>query len=141
MRHKSYMLVHPVRYGHLDQSLYARFVRLKTPTVDLNLQGSRHSGSANHIFSSCYPGSLGICRCLKASLHCSASQHRRPVLSTVRVGDTDVRPQRGPGNLGDLVGEPQHRRPPGTRESKTFIGGLDDFSRGSVDRIGRWVFR
>merc|ERR1719247_3068910 len=27
------------KYGHLDQSLYARFVRLKTPTVDLNLQG------------------------------------------------------------------------------------------------------
>lgn len=27
------------KYGHLDQSLYARFVRLRTPTVDLNLQG------------------------------------------------------------------------------------------------------
>lgn len=27
------------KYGHLDQSLYARFVRLQTPTVDLNLQG------------------------------------------------------------------------------------------------------
>jgi len=27
------------KYGHLDQSLYTRFVRLKTPTVDLNLQG------------------------------------------------------------------------------------------------------
>jgi len=27
------------KYGHLDQSLYARFVRLKTPTIDLNLQG------------------------------------------------------------------------------------------------------
>mmetsp|Transcript_299 Transcript_299/g.1022 ORF Transcript_299/g.1022 Transcript_299/m.1022 type:complete len:1462 (+) Transcript_299:73-4458(+) len=27
------------KYGHLDQSLYARFVRLHTPTVDLNLQG------------------------------------------------------------------------------------------------------
>jgi len=27
------------KYGHLDQSLYARFVRLKTPTTDLNLQG------------------------------------------------------------------------------------------------------
>jgi len=31
------------KYGHLDQSLYARFVRLRTPTVDLNLQGrARH---------------------------------------------------------------------------------------------------
>jgi len=27
------------KYGHLDQSLYARFVRLRTPTIDLNLQG------------------------------------------------------------------------------------------------------
>jgi len=27
------------KYGHLDQSLYARFVRLQTPTIDLNLQG------------------------------------------------------------------------------------------------------
>jgi len=27
------------KYGHLDQSLYARFVRLKTPTIDLNFQG------------------------------------------------------------------------------------------------------
>jgi intron-binding protein aquarius len=27
------------KYGHLDQSLYARFVRLQTPTTDLNLQG------------------------------------------------------------------------------------------------------
>jgi len=27
------------KYGHLDQSLYTRFVRLRTPTVDLNLQG------------------------------------------------------------------------------------------------------
>jgi len=27
------------KYGHLDQSLYARFVRLRTPTSDLDLQG------------------------------------------------------------------------------------------------------
>lgn len=27
------------KYGHLDQSLYARFVRLRTPTADLDLQG------------------------------------------------------------------------------------------------------
>merc|ERR1719281_1941574 len=34
------------KYGHLDQSLYARFVRLKTPTVDLNLQGRARSDIA-----------------------------------------------------------------------------------------------
>mmetsp|Transcript_116029 Transcript_116029/g.248051 ORF Transcript_116029/g.248051 Transcript_116029/m.248051 type:complete len:1554 (+) Transcript_116029:41-4702(+) len=34
------------KYGHLDQSLYARFVRLKTPTVDLNLQGRARPGIA-----------------------------------------------------------------------------------------------
>merc|ERR1719163_265382 len=34
VKNRAYM-----KYGHLDQSLYARFVRLKTPTVDLNLQG------------------------------------------------------------------------------------------------------
>jgi len=27
------------KYGHLDQSLYARFIRLRTPTSDLDLQG------------------------------------------------------------------------------------------------------
>jgi len=31
------------KYGHLDQSLYARFVRLRTPTTDLNLQGRARS--------------------------------------------------------------------------------------------------
>merc|ERR1719238_1379703 len=35
------------KYGHLDQSLYARFVRLKTPTVDLNLQGRARSEIAS----------------------------------------------------------------------------------------------
>eukprot|EP00440_Ansanella_granifera_P045495 gb/GFBE01049290.1/.p1 GENE.gb/GFBE01049290.1/~~gb/GFBE01049290.1/.p1 ORF type:complete len:1354 (+),score=420.79 gb/GFBE01049290.1/:1-4062(+) len=34
------------KYGHLDQSLYARFVRLRTPTVDLNLQGRARPGIA-----------------------------------------------------------------------------------------------
>jgi len=35
------------KYGHLDQSLYARFVRLRTPTVDLNLQGRARPGIAD----------------------------------------------------------------------------------------------
>lgn len=35
------------KYGHLDQSLYARFVRLRTPTVDLNLQGRARSAIAD----------------------------------------------------------------------------------------------
>eukprot|EP00931_Biecheleriopsis_adriatica_P007527 TRINITY_DN1087_c1_g1_i1.p1 TRINITY_DN1087_c1_g1~~TRINITY_DN1087_c1_g1_i1.p1 ORF type:complete len:1622 (+),score=458.96 TRINITY_DN1087_c1_g1_i1:58-4923(+) len=35
------------KYGHLDQSLYARFVRLRTPTVDLNLQGRARASIAD----------------------------------------------------------------------------------------------
>jgi len=34
------------KYGHLDQSLFARFVRLQTPTTDLNLQGRARSDIA-----------------------------------------------------------------------------------------------
>lgn len=35
------------QYGHLDQSLFSRFVRLQTPTVDLNMQGRARESIAN----------------------------------------------------------------------------------------------
>jgi len=35
------------KYGHLDQSLYARFIRLRTPTSDLDLQGRARSEIAD----------------------------------------------------------------------------------------------
>ncbi|KAF4661577.1 hypothetical protein FOL47_006627 [Perkinsus chesapeaki] len=43
------------RYGRLDQSLFARFVRLKSPTVNLDMQGRTRPSIAN-LYRWRYPG-------------------------------------------------------------------------------------
>ena len=60
------------KYGHLDQSLYARFVRLKTPTVDLNLQGRARRPHFRCIVLQCVESScifvfLQVSKCLQVS--------------------------------------------------------------------------
>jgi len=51
------------KYSHLDQSLFARFVRLQVPTIDLNLQGRCRPGLAS-LFNWRYSdlGDLPLCK-------------------------------------------------------------------------------